>query len=127
MACEPNLQGAIDDANAKRRSGHELAAVVEATCTKGYEAAEKMTEAQAGAEVARLDALGCNHALQSLTTMSQAHAKLVALLQARKTGECEPTIARDVAARCSLPDASVKLSAAQVELEAAVRRLEEQR
>lgn len=122
-----DLQPAIHATNVTRRTGHELAAIVDRECTKPYEAAAQMGEAEAAAEVKRLDAKGCVHALHAQTALSEAHAAQVTLLKAYMAGECVATIARDVPPKCSLLETGAKLVDAGAELHAAVERLEASR
>lgn len=122
-----DLKPAIHAANVTRRTGHELAAIVDRECTKPYEAAAEMDERSAAAEVKRLDAKGCVHALHAQTALSEAHAAQVTLLKAYMAGECVATIARDVPEKCSLLRTGALLVDAGAELQAAVERLEASR
>ncbi len=123
LAACSNLQPAIRTANEVRRSGHELAVVIEQLCTIPYERAAEASEEEARRELARLDGMKCPAAFRAQTALAQAHGLYHATLTAIQAGECAAAFAPR-GELCDLPKATAKLIEAGAEVARAVERIE---
>jgi hypothetical protein len=123
LSCH-DLRPAIVAADTTRATGHALAAVVDEMCTQPALEAEDATEEEAARVVAHLERIRCPEALHALTTLSEAHSALVALIGAIQAGQCQATVASPAPARCDLARATMRLAEAGARLARAVDGLE---
>ena len=116
------LSEAIRTADTVRASGHVLAAVVQEVCTGPAEEADDagLSADEARAVADELEARHCPEAWAAQQVLADAHGALVALLDARRAGQCEPLLAAQPAPRCDLVRVTVRLIEAQARLARAV-------
>lgn len=122
VACH-DTKPATTAANSARLAGHASAATLHKLCTEPYERASTLPPAESGAEIMRLDRMGCMTAARAHDALVSAHEALHKSIEAVDAGQC--THAAPVG-KCDPLGAARDVVRAAVDLAQAVKRVEEE-
>lgn len=111
-----NLEPAKTSANATRDIGIAGAKILDEVCTKPYE------QAKTKADIAAVDARGCQHAAMAYDGLRAAHTTLVGVIRATESAQCNGV--SKAARECNIAGAYLDLAKAASEWAAAVEEIQ---